>query len=120
MVDSDHDMRNPADMLVLDRVARNVLHNQEIATTQDITRPFRITIQHSTIPISKQHPGQTSNQNLPFLQYRMANILKTSDELQVTIDTLQHMYGLLQQVDATTHDLAQNTHEFDGHHRRVA
>jgi RND superfamily putative drug exporter len=111
MVDADHDMRNPADMLVLDRVAKNVLRTQGIAMTQDITRPLGIPIQHSTIPFQNSMQGQTSNQNLPYLKDRMADILKTSDELQVTIDTLQRMYGLLLQVDATTHDLAQNTHD---------
>src|ERR1700722_7691434 len=33
MVDADHDMRNPADMLVLDRVAKNVLRTHGIAMT---------------------------------------------------------------------------------------
>ena len=50
MVDADHDMRNPADMLVLDRVARNVLNTEGIAMVQDITRPLGIPIQHSSIP----------------------------------------------------------------------
>jgi len=111
MVDADHDMRNPADMLVLDRVAKNVLRTHGIAMTQDITRPLGIPIQHSTIPFQNSMQGQTSNQSMPFLKDRMADILKMSDELQVTIDTLQRMYGLLLQVDATTHDLAQNTNE---------
>jgi len=114
MVDADHDMRNPADMLVLDRVAKNVLRTHGIAMTQDITRPLGIPIQHSTIPFQNSMQGQTSNQSMPFLKDRMADILKMSDELQVTIDTLQRMYGLLQQVDATTHDLAQNTHDLTG------
>ena len=111
MVDADHDMRNPADMLVLDRVAKNVLRTQGIAMTQDITRPLGIPIQHSTIPFQTSIQGQTSNQSMPFLKDRMADILKMSDELQVTINTLQRMYELLLQVDATTHDLAQNTNE---------
>ncbi|MDT5371438.1 MAG: putative drug exporter of the superfamily, partial [Mycobacterium sp.] len=111
MVDADHDMRNPADMLVLDRVAHNVIRVVGLAMVQDITRPLGIPIQHSSIPFQNSMQGQTSNQNLPFLKDRMADILKMSDELQVTIDTLQRMYGLLLQVDATTHDLAQNTHD---------
>jgi RND superfamily putative drug exporter len=111
MVDADHDMRNPADMLVLDRVAHNVIRVVGLAMVQDITRPLGIPIQHSSIPFQNSMQGQTSNQNLPFLKDRMADILKMSDELQVTIDTLQRMYGLLLQVDATTHDLAQNTNE---------
>ena len=36
MVEANHDMRNPADMLVLDRVAKNVLRTQGIAMVQSI------------------------------------------------------------------------------------
>ncbi len=50
----------------------------------------------------------------------MANMLKIADELQFTIDNLQRMYGILQQLDATTHDLAQNTNDLTAHHRRIA
>jgi putative drug exporter of the RND superfamily len=111
MVDADHDMRNPADMLVLDRVAKNILRTHGIAMTQDITRPLGIPIQHSTIPFQNSMQGQTNNQNLPFMKDSMAAMLKMTDEMQLTIDNLQRMYGLLQQVDATTHDLAQNTND---------
>src|SRR6202035_1707878 len=51
------------------------------------------------------------NQTMPYLKDRMADILKMSDAMQFMINNLQHMYGLLQQVDATTHDLAENTNE---------
>src|SRR3984893_64748 len=82
MVDADHDMRNPADMLVLDRVAKNVLNNDGIAMVQDITRPLGIPIQHSTIPFQNSMQGQTSNQSMPYLKDRMADILKMSKECQ--------------------------------------
>ena len=39
MLESDHDMRNPADMLILERVAKAVLHTPGIALVQSITRP---------------------------------------------------------------------------------
>jgi len=42
-------MRNPADMLVLDRVAKNVIRVVGIAMIQDITRPLGIPIQHSSM-----------------------------------------------------------------------
>ncbi len=51
MVNADHDMRNPADMLVLNaRGAKNVMHTEGIAMVQSITRPLGIPIQHSSIP----------------------------------------------------------------------
>ncbi len=109
MVDADHDMRNPADMLVLDRVAYNVLRVEGIAMVQDITRPMGIPIQHSSIPFQNSMQGQTNNQNLPFLRETMANMLKTTDEMQVMIDNMQHLYALMQQLTATTHHMVGTT-----------
>ncbi len=37
MIQADHDMRNPADMLVLNKVASNVMHTDGIAMVQSIT-----------------------------------------------------------------------------------
>ena len=37
MIETDHDMRNPANMLVLDRIARNVFHIPGVARVQTIT-----------------------------------------------------------------------------------
>jgi putative drug exporter of the RND superfamily len=103
MVEADHDMRNPADMLVLDRVARNVQAVVGIAMVQDITRPLGIPIQHSSIPFQNSMQGQTTMQNNPFQQNSMANLLKIADDLQFVIDNLQTLYGVLQQIVATTH-----------------
>ena len=40
MIETDHDMRNPADMLILERVAKAILHTPGIALVQSITRPL--------------------------------------------------------------------------------
>ena len=60
MVEADHDMRNPADMLVLNKVSSNVLHTEGIAMVQNITKPLGIPIQHSSIPFQTSVGGQTS------------------------------------------------------------
>ena len=73
MVNADHDMRNPADMLVLNAVARNVMHTEGIAMVQNITRPLGIPIQHSSIPFQTSVQGQTSNMNLPFQRDQLDN-----------------------------------------------
>jgi putative drug exporter of the RND superfamily len=109
MIDADHDMRNPADMLVLDRVAYNVLRVDGIAMVQDITRPLGIPIQHSSIPFQNSMQGQTNNQNLPFLRGTLANMLKMSDEMQLTINNMEHLYAIMQQLTATTHHMVGTT-----------
>lgn len=122
MVEADHDMRNPADMLVLDRVAKNVMRVVGIAMIQDITRPLGIPIQHSSIPFQNSIQSQTTMQNMDFLKERMADILKISEQLGVTIDTLQRQYDVQRRlVDAThrtdvdTHELTQITDELRDH-----
>ena len=50
MIETDHDMRNPADMLILERVAKAVLHTPGVAFVQSITRPLGTPITHSSIP----------------------------------------------------------------------
>ncbi len=94
MVNADHDMRNPADMLVLNAVARNVMHTEGIAMVQNITRPLGIPIQHSSIPFQTSIQGQTSNMNLPFQRDQLANQLKTVDATNVSIAILEKQYHL--------------------------
>jgi putative drug exporter of the RND superfamily len=111
MVEADHDMRNPADMLVLDRVAKNVIRVVGIAMIQDITRPLGIPIQHSSIPFQNSIQSQTLMQNMSFLKERMADILKISDQLGITIDTLQRQYDVQRRLVEATHRTDVDTHE---------
>lgn len=45
------------------------------------------------------------------LKDRMADMRKMDDELGITIDLMQRMYGVMQQLTDTTHHLAADTHE---------
>lgn len=111
MVDADHDMRNPADMLVLDKVARNVLRTIGIAMIQDITRPLGIPIQHSSIPFQNSMQSQTTMQNMQFLKDRMGDILKMADEMQTMIGTTERMYRVTQDLANAADDSAKTTRE---------
>jgi len=111
MVEADHDMRNTADMLVLDRVAKNVMRTVGIAMIQDITRPLGIPIQHSSIPFQNSMQSQTTMQNMDFLKERMADILKMADELQVQIDYTQQLYKVTQDLSNAADDSAKTTAE---------
>ncbi|BBY04809.1 MMPL/RND family transporter [Mycobacterium noviomagense] len=114
MVEADHDMRNPADMLVLDRVAKNVLRVHGIAMVQDITRPLGIPIQHSSIPFQNSMQSQTTMQNMAFMKERMADILKMAAEQQITINYLEQMYNITKQMADNAHDMANLTEEMAG------
>jgi RND superfamily putative drug exporter len=106
MVEADHDMRNPADMLVLNKISSNVMHTEGIAMVQNITRPLGIPIQHSSIPFQTSIQGQTNNMNLPFQRDQLANQLKTIDETNRSIDILEQQYQLSLQQTKLTQDSA--------------
>jgi RND superfamily putative drug exporter len=109
MVNSDHDMRNPADMLVLNSVARNVMHTEGIAMVQSITRPLGIPIQHSSIPFQTSIQGQTNNMNLPFQRSQLDNMKKMADATQASIDIMEKQYQLsLQQTKITVDSAAKS------------
>jgi RND superfamily putative drug exporter len=106
MVEADHDMRNPADMLVLNKISSNVMHTEGIAMVQSITRPLGIPIQHSSIPFQTSVQGQTTNMNLPFQRDQLANQLKTIDETNVSINILEQQYQLSLEQTKLTQDSA--------------
>ncbi|CAG6860740.1 MMPL family transporter [Mycobacterium avium subsp. paratuberculosis] len=111
LVETDHDMRNPAGMLVLDRIARGVFHLPGVARVQAITRPLGTPIEHTSIPfqISMQNTIQVENQE--YMKQRMKDVLQQADAMQQTIDTMQRMYNITAQLVATTHHMTGLTHE---------
>jgi RND superfamily putative drug exporter len=110
MIETDHDMRNPADMLILERVAKAVFHTPGIALVQSMTRPLGTPLDHSSIPfqISAQSFGQI--ENLKYQQDRAADLLKQVAEIDKTIAILQQQYGLQQQSAAATGEQTQAFH----------
>ncbi len=105
MIETDHDMRNPAGMLVLDRIARGVFHTPGVARVQAITRPLGTPIEHTSIPfqISMQNTTQVENQQ--YMHKRMDDMLKQADAMQQSIDTMQRMYAITSQMAAVTHHM---------------
>ena len=102
MVEADHDLRNPTDMILLERVAKAVFHTDGIAQVQSITRPLGTPLDHTSIPfqISAQSAGQI--QNLPFQQARAADLINQVDNIDKSIDILRQQYALQQQANAAT------------------
>jgi RND superfamily putative drug exporter len=109
LVETDHDVRNPADMLVIDRIAKAIFHTPGIGKVQAITRPLGTPIQHSSIPFLISMQGTTQTMNQTYLQNQMNNILKQADSIQASIDNLQQMYGLIGELYDVTHSLVGKT-----------
>ena len=113
LVEADHDMRNPADFLVLNKLAKSVFAVPGISMVQAITRPEGTPIAHTSIPfmLSMSQAGQL--QNLQFMKDRMNDLGTQADELAKTINLMQRMYELIQQLTNTTHRTITATKEIN-------
>jgi putative drug exporter of the RND superfamily len=111
MIESGHDMRNPTDFLVLDRLAKGIFRVPGISRVQAITRPDGTTMDHTSIPfqLSMQNAGQL--QTMKYQRDQMNNMLQQADEMTKTIVTMQRMYDLMKQLVATTHRMVSDTEE---------
>ena len=109
MIESDHDLRNSADFLVINKIAKAVTAVPGISEVQTITRPEGKPIKHSTIPFGISMQGTNQTMNEKYNQDRQADMLRQADEMQNTIDTLTKMSSLTAQMAATTHQLVLKT-----------
>ena len=105
MIESDHDMRNSGDMIILDRLAKDVFRSPGIAMVQSITRPLGGPIEHTSIPFQISAQSIPIQENLQFMKDRMADMLTMSDDLGAMTDTLERMRGLMGQMTHTTHHM---------------
>ncbi|OBI91986.1 RND family transporter [Mycobacterium asiaticum] len=105
MIDSDHDMRNPGDMIILDRIAKDVFRTPGIAMVQSITRPLGGPIEHTSIPFQISAQSIPIQQNLQFMKDRAADMLTMSEDLGAMIGSMERMNDLLGQMAATTHHM---------------
>ncbi|MBI3227970.1 MAG: MMPL family transporter [Mycolicibacterium cosmeticum] len=111
MIETDHDMRNPADMLILERAAKAVLHTPGIALVQSITRPLGTPITHSSIPFQISATSASQIMNLGYQQDRANDLLKQANEIDNTIAVLRQQLTLQQQSAAATHEQTQAFHD---------
>jgi putative drug exporter of the RND superfamily len=111
MIESDHDMRNSADFLVLHRLAKGIFHVHGISRVQGITRPEGTPIEHTSIPflLSIQNAGQL--QNMHYMQQRTDDMLKQVALMDKQIATMKHMYDLQSRLTAITHKSIATTKE---------
>nr|WP_090342805.1 MMPL family transporter [Mycolicibacterium malmesburyense]CRL73411.1 Transport protein [Mycolicibacterium malmesburyense] len=105
MVESDHDLRNSADFLVIDKIAKQIFRVPGISRVQAITRPDGKPIEHTSIPFQISMQGTTQQMNQKYLQDRMADMLVQADEMSKTIANMERMSKLTEEMAATTHSM---------------
>ncbi len=111
LIEADHDMRNSADFLVLNKLAKGIFAVPGVSMVQSITRPEGTPLAHTSIPfmLSMSQAGQ--QQVMQFPKDRMDDLLTQADEMAKTINLMQRMYGLMQQLAGATHRMVGETHD---------
>jgi RND superfamily putative drug exporter len=110
LVETDHDMRNPADFLVIDKVAKAVFRTSGIGRVQAITRPLGTPINHASIPFAISMQGTTQQLNMQYMQDRMKDMLRMGEEMQTTINSMEQMLEITRQMSQTTHSMVTKMH----------
>jgi RND superfamily putative drug exporter len=105
MIESDHDMRNTGDMIILDRISKEVFRSPGIAMVQSITRPLGGPIEHTSIPFQISAQSIPIRENLQFMKDRAVDMLNMSDDLGAMIGSMERMYDLMRQMSDTTHHM---------------
>jgi len=111
LVETDHDLRNSADFLVIERITKAVTKVPGIGRVQSITRPEGKPLKFSTIPAQMSMSGTFQEMNRSYMQ-RVMDLMKVqADDMQQTVDTMDRMIVLMEEMSATTHSMVGKTNE---------
>src|SRR5277367_4987473 len=110
MIESDHDLRNSADFLVIDKIAKTIFRVPGISRVQAITRPEGTPIEHTSIPFQISMQGVSQQMNQKYQEDQMADMLKQADMMQTTIDSMVKMQSLTQQMTNDMHQMVAKMH----------
>ncbi len=105
MVESDRDLRNPADFLVIEKIAKAIFQLDGIGRVQTITRPDGTPIENTSIPyiISQQSTLQRINEK--YNADRTADMTKQAEEMAKTIENMDRMQAITVEMADTTNQM---------------
>ena len=111
LIQADHDLRNSADMLIVDRIAKGVFHLPGIARVQTITRPLGTPIEHTSIPYQVSMQGVTTQLNQSYSEDRTADLLGQAKDISTTIDILRQQVALQKESSTAQHQQTEAFHD---------
>ncbi|HTX97825.1 MAG TPA: RND family transporter [Mycobacterium sp.] len=111
LLEAGRDLRNPADMIVLDKIAKNLFRVPGIARVQNITRPVGDPIAHSSIPFQVNLQSVSLTEDMQFLKESMAGLRAISNQLGTMIATMQRIQDLITQLTNVMHQMLANMNE---------
>lgn len=110
MIESDHDLRNSADFLVIDKIAKAIFRVPGISRVQAITRPEGKPIEHTSIPFQISMQGVSQQMTQKYQEDQIADMLKQSDEMQTTISSMEQMQSITTQMANDMHVMVGKMH----------
>jgi RND superfamily putative drug exporter len=110
LIESDHDLRNSADFLVIERIAKRVVGVPGISRVQAITRPQGSPIEHTSIPFNISMQGTTQTMNQKYMQDRMKDMGVQAEQMQTMIDTMTRMIALMTEMSKTMNSMVGKMH----------
>jgi len=111
MIETDHDLRNSADFLILDKLAKGIFRVPGISRVQAITRPNGRPIEHSSIPFQMSMQNASQVQTMKYQRDRLNDMMAQADEMAATIALMKHTYELMGQMSDNTHRMVVDTQE---------
>ncbi len=109
MIETDHDIRNPADFIVLDKVAKAIFRIPGIGRVQTITRPLGTPLDHSTLGFQMGAQAAGRLQTLHYQDEQAQNLLNQAGELRKTMALLHEQMQVTQDLSNTTHETTRLT-----------
>ncbi len=103
MIETDHDMRNSADFISLDRVAKSLIRLPGVAMVQSITRPLGRPLEHATLPYLFTTQGSGNGQQLPFSKQQNANTEQQAQITEHSVAVLRKEIGYFQNMSDELH-----------------
>ena len=105
LIEADHDLRNSADFLVLDKVAKAVFRVEGISRVQAPTRPQGTPIENTSITFMISMQGVGMAQNMEFMFDRLDDMKRQAEDLGNTITIMQNMQNIMTRMSGITDDM---------------
>ncbi|BDB42356.1 MULTISPECIES: MMPL/RND family transporter [Mycobacterium] len=110
LIESDHDLRNSADFLVIDKIAKAIFRVPGISRVQAITRPEGTPIEHTSIPFQISMQGVSQQMTQKYQEDQIADMQRQSEEMQTTIDSMVQMQDITAQMTNDMHIMVGKMH----------
>ena len=105
MVESDQDLRNPADFLVIEKIAKAIFSVDGVARVQAITRPQGTPIENTSIPFQMGMQGVSGQLNEKYQENLLADTLKQAEDLEKNIADMERMSAITAEMAEITQEM---------------